>query len=635
MKILNEAALKNLKLRNRVFMAPVKTAIADKGGIVNDMLLKYYKKMANGKLGAIIIEPMAVNPLGREHPKQLGIHNDDYIEGISKIINVIHNTGTLAGIHLNHAGRAANPKVINGTPVAPSEITCSTTGATATVLTSEEIEGIINDFGSAAKRAEKAGADFIEIQFGHGYLVAQFYSERTNKRTDAWGGSEEKRLKFAEEVLDKVKKNAPTLPIIIRISSDEFIDGGLNAEKLKPLIKLLEEKEVTAIHVGNGNACETPPWYYSHMAMPETKQIEALKSIRALTEIPLIAAGRMGYLPKIEEVTNIGYDFISLGRPLIADPEFVVKLYENREDEITLCGSCLDGCLRAVKSGQPIHCIVNPSLIEDTAKAETDSRKIMIIGGGPAGISAALNLSKQGNQVALYEKESELGGQFKYVYQLSLKNQMQRILNSLIKQLEKSDVQINKGKEVTAEEIKNFNPDIIIAATGAEQNIPPIKNLDSQNWMTSLEFYGGLKEVKGDRVLIVGAGLIGLETAEMLIEQGKEVVCVDPLPEAAKDMEPILRKIILGKLNNSGKAKIMTNTLVSEFTENEVILKTEDKTESIPKFDTVIIAAGTKPNKHIESLLDDYKGRTIFIGDANKVGNIETAFAAGASVNIE
>ncbi|OQX84345.1 hypothetical protein B6D60_09520, partial [candidate division KSB1 bacterium 4484_87] len=250
MKVIDKTNIDGLVLKNRFFMAPVKTSMGLLGGKVTEDNLKFYEKIAKGGTAAIILEPMAVLPTGKEHPKQLSIHDDSFVNDIKNIIDTIHKNGAVAGIHLNHAGRAANPKVIGQSPLAPSKMVCPTTGAEAQELTVSQIQEIISAYGKATKRAVQTGADFIEVQFGHGYLVAQFFSERTNKRTDEYGGSQENRLRFAREVLEQVIKNKGNLPFIIRISGKEFVNEGLEPKDLPALLELIEEYEASAIHVG-------------------------------------------------------------------------------------------------------------------------------------------------------------------------------------------------------------------------------------------------------------------------------------------------------------------------------------------------------------------------------------------------
>lgn len=626
----DKTTLSGLYLRNRFFMAPVKTAMALPGGVVTPDSITFYDRISKGGVAAIILEPTAVSADGREHPKQLCIHEDRHIDEIKKLTETIHKNGSLAGVHINHAGRAANPKVIGHAPVAPSPMVCPTTGAESTEISEEKILQIIDDFGKAAHRAVKAGADFVEVQFGHGYLVSQFFSERTNKRNDQWGGSLENRLRFGKNVLQRVLENADDFPVIVRISGSEFVDNGISPENIEPLLDLIESFNVAAIHVGYGNACDNPPWYYNHMGMPEDKQFDVLAKIRSSVALPLIAVGRMGYLPKTDHVLNENLaDYIALGRPLITDPEFPKKATTGREDEIVLCGGCLEGCLRAVKRGEKIQCIVNPDVTIPQPPKTEHPQKIMVVGGGPAGIAASVYLAKEGHKVSLYEKEGEIGGQFNFAPVAPFKKQMTRTLASMKKQIETVDVAVHTNTEVTADFVRKENPQILIVATGSQQNIPPIKNIESQYVMTSIEFYAHIKKVRGNKILVVGLGMVGLETVAILAETGKTIVGVDPLPEIAGDMEPMTRKMLLTRLSKENNVTLMSNTKVKEMRKDDTLIEQKGKEIKIGTFDTVIIAAGMKPNDHLAHELEGWDGKYYTIGDAEHPANITAAFHSG------
>ena len=352
-----------------------------------------------------------MTPDGREHPRQLGVHLPDSVRELKKIVDVIHVEGRLACLHLNHAGAAANPKAAGTTPKAPSAITCPTTGEKSDTLTGKEIEAIIAGYGSAAHIAQEAGFDLIEIQAGHGYLISQFLNKKINKRTDQFGRD---KLLFARKTISAVKEGAPNLPFILRISGNEMSsEFGIERKDLQPLFDVAHENGIAAIHVGMGNSCFSPPWYFHHASLPDKPQIEALFWLRTQTSLPIIAAGRLGRKERVLEIMGEGLaDLIALGRPLIADPGLLDKWQRKKYDEVLYCGYCLQGCLHRLKAGEPLGCNLNPELGLAELQPTNNPLKVLVAGGGPAGMSAAVYLAKRGHGVTLAEKGNQLGGQY-------------------------------------------------------------------------------------------------------------------------------------------------------------------------------------------------------------------------------
>jgi len=614
-------------------MAPVKTGYGSPQGEVNERHLTYYNNVSKSGVAMIILEPVSVSQNGKEHPKQLTIHQDNSVENLKKIVNLLHKNECLACINLNHAGRSANPKATGEKPKAPSSIQCPSTGAIPEELSLDEIEQILDDYKSAVKKAIKAGFDAIEIQCGHGYLIHQFLSERLNKRSDEYG--KDKTL-FLRKVLQTVSENAPDIVKFIRISANEFIEGGLTPEKNEIILKLAKEYGFDAVHMGLGNACDTPPWYYSHMALPEKLQIEAFKKIRKMTDLPLIAAGRMASIEKIQlfEKENIA-DFIAFGRPLVADHNLVNKIINNDIDNIVWCGYCLQGCLYNVRTGKGLGCIVNPEIDKKHIAKTKSPKNIAVIGGGPAGMSAAITLSEIGHNVTLYEKERELGGQFTLAAAAPHKETMKRPLDALTRKTKKTVKNIKLNYSFTDSKIDGF--DYYIVATGSRQNIPDIENLHTQYWITSLDFFKKIKEVKGERVLIIGAGMVGMEAAELLVEQGYDVVVTKRTDTIANDMEPITKNLMLKRLANKENIKIMPNTKVLKIENDCVLYEHEGKINKWKPFDTVIIASGMLPNNELYNTLVKAHENTLLIGDANCPEDIFNATQQGynAAISIE
>ncbi|MCF6268061.1 MAG: NAD(P)/FAD-dependent oxidoreductase [Desulfuromusa sp.] len=624
MKFSESFRIGSLELKNRFIMAPVKSAYGNPKGEVTPRHLTYYDNLSKGGVAMIILEPVAVSQSGKEHPKQLAVHLPDSQQQLQKIVDVLHKNNTYACLNLNHAGRAANPKATGMPPEAPSAITCPATGQTPEILQKQEIEGIVEGYRQAIKVAAAAGFDAIEIQAGHGYLIQQFLSKRTNLREDEYG--QDKTL-FIKEVFDVVRAGRENLTVLVRISGHEFVENGFGPAENKIILDMAKEYGFDAIHCGFGNACDTPPWYYSHMALPEQKQQEVVGAIRKQTGLPLIVAGRMGDIDKLAtyERKNLT-DCIALGRPLIADPNFVNKLLQHQTDDITLCGYCLQGCLANVKNGSGIGCIVNPNIDKQPVPASV-AKSVAVIGAGPAGMAAATQLSVMGHKVTLYEKKAALGGQFEMAYQAPHKGSMLRPLSSLIKQTEKNVAEIKLGTTISAASLGHF--DHFIVATGSRQRIPEIKGLDEQYSMTSLEFFENTKPVKGKRILIIGAGMIGIEAAEILADQNYDVVITKRTDTIANDMEMITKKLMLKRLEQKENLLISPNTTLIEFTTDGVKYQNAGETKEWQPFDTVIIAAGMEPENDLYQQLQTEQKSAQLIGDANHPEDIFAATQQG------
>ncbi|MBO8161854.1 MAG: FAD-dependent oxidoreductase [Thermosipho sp. (in: Bacteria)] len=607
---------KDFEAKNHIFMAPIKTALATVGtGYVTRQLINYYEKRARGGVGTIIFEPIAISPSGKEHPKQVMLNTDEHMEGLKNLIDRVHEYGTKLVVHLNHAGRAANPKIVNGV-VAPSPVKCPTTGKVPKELTKEEIQNIIDEFRKNAIRAQKVGADAIEIQFGHGYLVHQFYSKRLNKRNDEYG---EDRFLFAKELLASIKE-VIEIPIFLRVSGSEFIPDGIDNKDLAEIFSLAEKYGVSVIHIGWGNACDSVAWYYNHMSLPIEPMNNKLEEIRKMTNLPIIAVGRMQKAHRFKKLLNEKViDGVVFGRQLIIDPEFPKKILNNSKDYIR-CGSCLQGCLANVKKGNSIDCIANPELHEPFDLKISRSKKVAIVGGGPAGIYTGLYLKKKGYRVTLYEKNNYLGGQWVLAYKAPRKYSMKDILDDLIRKAE-SELRVIKNITITPEFFDDKDFDMIVVATGATPAIPPIKGLKS--YITGFDFFSGRK-VEGYKILIIGGGLIGIEIAEALVDEGKDVTIVEALDTIGRGME-----IISGKLFNVNylpKIKVYTNSLVTEIREdNEVIINIKGEVVSIGRFDKIIVATGTKPENWLYESLSKKFENVYLVGDALKVGQISDA----------
>jgi len=628
-------SLGNLKLANRFVLPPIKLGYGNPDGTVTDRQLTFYQQIARNGPGILILEPVSVTAGGREHPRQPCIHLSESATELKKIVDVVHGEGRIACLHLNHAGAGALPKIIGGKPKSPSVITCvAREGIISEALAEKEIEIILGGYKSAAEKAQEAGFDIIEIQGGHGYLISQFLNGKLNKRGDRFG---QDRLLFAREALSRVKVGAPHMPLILRISGNEMSpEFGISQEDLLPLLKLAEEDGISAIHVGMGNACFSPPWYFHHTSLPDKPQMDSLSWVRDHTAIPLIVAGRMGRKERVIKVLDDGLaDLVALGRPLIADPDLIEKWQKGMDEGIMYCGYCLQGCLHRMKSGEPLGCNLNPEIGLPPLGRTDIPMKVLIAGGGPAGMSTALFMTRRGHQVTLAEKTDHLGGQFAVAWQAPGKEKMKQGLDTIERSVKASGASILMNRAVDAALVREIQPDLFVWATGAVQNIPEIKGLDNQYVMTSMEYFQGEKEVKGPRVLVIGAGRAGIEIAEKLGNEGYDVVATKRTDPIGSMMEMITKKLALMRIDQMNKVTLMPHTTVKEFLVQSVDIEQDGVRMSLEPFQNVILASGMRLAAGPDDELMNAVSMMEVIGDAREVQDIFSAVHAGYNLALK
>ncbi len=627
--------LGNLELVNRFVLPPIKLGYGNPDGTVTDRQLTFYQQIARNGPGILILEPVSVTADGREHPRQPCIHLSESATELKKIVDVVHGEGRIACLHLNHAGAGALPKIIGGKPKSPSVMTCvAREGNISESLTEQEIEIILGGYKSAAEKAQEAGFDIIEIQGGHGYLISQFLNGKLNKREDRFG---QDRLLFAREALSRVKVGAPHMPLILRISGNEMSpEFGISQEDLLPLLKLAEEDGISAIHVGMGNACFSPPWYFHHTSLPDKPQMDSLSWVRDHTAIPLIVAGRMGRKERVIKVLDDRLaDLVALGRPLIADPDLIEKWQRGMDEGIMYCGYCLQGCLHRMKSGESLGCNLNPAVGLPELVPTSNPMKVLIAGGGPAGMSTALYMTRRGHNVTLAEKTDNLGGQFAVAWQAPGKEKMKQGLDNIERSVEASGASILMNRAVDAALVREIQPDLFVWATGAVQNIPEIKGLDNQYVMTSMEYFQGEKEVKGPRVLVIGAGRAGVEIAEKLGNEGYDVVATKRTDPIGSMMEMITKKLALMRIDQMDKVTLMPHTTVKEFKADSVEVEKDGKKLSLKPFQSVILASGMRSASGPDEGVADAVSMMEIIGDAREVQDIFSAVHAGYNLALK
>jgi NADPH-dependent 2,4-dienoyl-CoA reductase/sulfur reductase-like enzyme len=499
-------------------------------------------------------------------------------------------------------------------------------------LTTQQTWDMIEKYGDCALRAKKCGFDGVEIHGGHGYLIAQFMSAYSNKRTDEFGGNFENRLRFPVEIIKNIRKKCGSDFLIdFRISADEYIDGGRTMEDTKAILGQLITAGLDMVHVSAGVYAScwaiVPPCYIKHGWLANFA-----KEIKETFRIPVITVGRVND-PRIadSEISSGKADFVAMGRASLCDPHLPNKALEGRFQDIRHCIGCNVGCIGQLFGDIPISCVLNPELgheYEQQSPVKLENpRKIAVIGAGPAGMSAAITAAQAGHHVTIFEAEGEAGGQFRLAAVPPYKGEISDFIVWQQQQLKQLGVEIQFHTPADAALIKKFAPDAVIVATGAEPIVPRIPGAQLPHVMTAHTVLSGERNIIGNNVVIIGGGQVGAETAHHLAVQLKKVTLVEMLPDIASGESQINREFLLKALEKY-HVDIFTESFVQEITPDKVIVKTSAATLEISA-STVVIATGSRSRNGLATQLEEEGFSVTLIGDARKVGQVTTALQEG------
>jgi 2,4-dienoyl-CoA reductase-like NADH-dependent reductase (Old Yellow Enzyme family)/thioredoxin reductase len=605
----------NVTLKNR-FMIPAVSMEYCVHGEVTDRMVAYLEARAKGGFGGIIVEAAMIDENVRFSQLAGYLWDDSGIEGYRRLADTIHKYGCKAFLQVNHNG--AELGVAPGEEwksVAPSKIPCPLMDVVPHELTVEEIHDQVEKFSDAALRAKKAGFDGIELHGAHGYLIAEFMSQYFNKRFDEYGGSLDNRMRFPLEIIQQVKeKCGEDFPIIFRISVEEFVKGGRTTAETKVIAKMLEDAGVACIDISSSTYGSIVT-YEPPMNLPYATLAEYSAEIKKVVHIPVAVVGHV-VDPRFAEsmVLSEQADIVMMGRAAIADPEIPNKFFADDCKDIRYCLSCNQGCTAAALGGFPAACMTNPhagfEYLNETAKKEV-SKKVIVVGGGPAGILAAEGAAKVGHKVTLIEKEDRLGGAFKYAPIPLDKTQMASLLSWHIAEIKKCGVEILLNKEFTESDYEAMNPDAVILATGTNPSKPPIKGIDGDNVVQATDVLAGRKRVKKS-VIIAGGGLVGCETALFLTEQHCQVTIVEMKSDIATD-EEFTRRILMMKDLKERNIKVLTDAAISEMNESGVVVNHNGTMEQI-QGESIVLALGVKSETTLADQLKE-KENVIVVGD--------------------
>jgi len=612
-------------------MPPMATKYSSEDGFVTDQLKDYYAARARGGVGLVIVEASCVDaPAGKGWQRQLMIDDDRFVRALAGLVHVVKQHGAKIAIQLHHAGPETRSSITGVQPVAPSPIP-KPEREMPRELTTEEVSELVLRFARAAQRAQSAGFDGVEIHGAHGYLVAQFLSSFFNKRSDVYGRGINGRARFLSEIIQKTKELAgKEYPVWCRINGREFgAQAGLSSEEAQEVARMVQNAGAHAIHV-SVLAYGVSPRTVPPMAQPPGNLVRFAEAIKSVVAIPVIAVGRIDPATAEMVIAEGRADLIAIGRALIADPELPNKAASGKLDDIRPCIGC-QTCLDCVTTWhEPVRCVVNPAAGKERecAVQRADSPKsVFVIGGGPAGMEAARVSALRGHNVVLYDRGETLGGQLLLASIAPYKEVLETFANYQRTQLSRVGVKVELGQEVRAALVEEAEPDAVILATGTRLLVPQIPGVDRSNVVSSLDVLAGKVEV-GNKVAVIGAEVVGCETAEFLADKGKKVTLMRRGEDMATKLNPSSREHLIARLEAKG-VTMLTGVQYQEITDQGVIITTREGERQTVEADTVVLAAGSLPDTELYETLKGKVPELYLVGDCVEPRNIMSAVADG------
>lgn len=642
MVLFEPICINSLKLKNRIVMTAMHLGYCEKG-FVTDRLIDFYKERAGGGVGLITVGGCAIDLHG--YRSMIRVDDDRYVPGLARLASAVKENGAAVCAQLFQPGRYGNNFSGGLTPVAPSAMEHRATGQIPRELTPEEIYSLVDSFANSASRVKEAGFDAVEVIGSAGYLISQFLSPLTNHRKDSFGGELEGRMRFGIMVASRIReKLGADFPLIFRISGSEFMPGGSTRDDIKSFCAELEKVGVDALNV-TGGWHETKVPQIS-MEVPRGAFAYLARQVKDAVSIPVIACNRINDPNIAESIVSDGIaDMVGMGRGLIADPHLPHKAEAGRLGEIRKCVGCNQGCLESVFASGSVHCLVNARAgrEDETVIYPADIRKnVLVVGGGPAGLEAARVAALRGHRVTLWEKAGVLGGQINLAAVPTGRGEFRSLIEYLTGQMDALGVSVRLGMEATRENVPAFGADAVIMATGARPSMPPVDGWDGPNVVHAWDVLSG-RVCTGKRVIIVGGGAVGCETALYLARKGtldpesfqfltlngaespdalfrlatrgvKEVTVLEMRKSLAADMAVTSRWIVLQELKRYG-VNALTGYTMEKINGESVVIRRVDREEEICA-DTVVLAVGSKPESDLCEVLKEETKEIYMVGDA-------------------
>lgn len=636
--------INRMEIKNRIYMPAMHLNMAGNYA-VSDRLVDFYVERARGGAGMITVGYATVDELSG-NPGNIGAHKDMYVPGLTRLATAIRENGARSSVQLNHAGRYNHSMLLGGKqPVAPSPIASRLTRETPHELDSDEIQEIIRRFAQAAGRVKAAGFDAVEILSGTGYLISEFLSPMTNKRTDQYGGDFENRIRFGREVITAVREAVGAeFPLLVRMNGNEFMEGGSSRQDLQEYAVQLEKAGVDALCINVG-------WHEARVPQIVTEVPRGVfgylaRSIKERVSIPVIASHRINNPDLAREMIVDGLcDMVAVGRALIADPFFPEKARIGHEADIIHCVACAQGCFDNLFKMKAVECLCNPRAGYERSRASTKADlplNVTVIGGGAAGMSAAISAAERGHRVTLHEADDHLGGQLLLAGASPGREEFLELAADLERQLELSGTTVVLGSRADEQLLEDTLPDAVILATGGLPITLPIPGADLPHVVQAWDVLTDTATT-GRRVVVIGGGAVGVETSLFLAEKGtisgealkfllvhgaesaedlyglatrgsKDVTVIELLSELGKNFGRSTRWGMLQDVERCG-IKARAKARVIEITADCVKIECEGLVEVIPA-DTVVLAVGTRSHNPLQELVAASDIPFLVVGDA-------------------
>jgi 2,4-dienoyl-CoA reductase (NADPH2) len=701
-RLMSPGRIADLELKNRILLAAMGSNFAEPDGTCGERIQAYYEERARGGAGLLIMETATVAwPAGSTMPNMVGFSEERFLPGLQELATRVHRHGAKIAAQLNHGGKVAQEDVAAGRPILVPSIPSRGSSDMFALLTPEEIanfvkaagpdgkgpryhemtqadiDEVVGQFAAAAGIARQAGFDGIEIHAGHGYVLSSFLSPAVNKRSDAYGGSRENRARMLCEVIAAVRSEVgPGFPILVRLDAKEFrVDGGIEPEDAVVTAQLAERAGADALDVSAyGNVAIGIAFTEAPLVHQPGGFLEFARAVKQAVSIPVIAVGRIEVDAAERGLQAGDFDFVAMGRKLLADPELPNKLAAGKPETIRPCIYCYV-CVSKIFINDAMCCAVNPAcgreselnLIHSTARQQ---KRALVIGGGPGGLEAARTLSESGFDVTLWEREKDLGGTARIAALPYEPNQ--RLVKYLSDTVRRLHIDIRLGKTATIEDIRAFAPDVVIVATGANRAAPPIPGKDLRHVFDGNELRGLLfgtdpaaaKKLNlfqrlvvtmgrlsqllrsisalrvlsklwmplSKRIVLIGGGLVGLELAEYLLERGRQVTVLEPSANLGAELSIVRRARVMHELREHGVA-MHRNAAVTEITDNAVRFEIDGEEQEVAA-DNVIISMGAQPESSLTDALRAAGLEAVAVGDCHEIGYIEGAILGGRRMSL-